>query len=248
VARRKRKEDAVDWTPPEFDEVDFMRKEIAGAKAAVVTITWAFVGALVSFLLYRVTWVLAFFAGLFVFAGLLYVMPLLGVRTSGFKRRDWAGHGGTYFFSWLAFWIILLNIPVSDITPPTIDFVYAGAYSASLGADVGVTCAGPSGGTIAVPIVGGNDTFYFLFRVGDNVGVGRVEVKVNAGSVTPEPAAGDANVCRGLRDQIPRYPEGTYVVRIPWSSGSTAPIPIEITASDAAGHTVALGVRIQPQT
>lgn len=224
-----------------------MRKEIAGAKAAVVTISWAFVGAIVSFLLYSITWILAFFAGLFVFAGLIYVMPLLGVRTSGFKRKDWAGHGGTYFFSWLAFWIILLNVPVSDITPPTIDFVYAGAFSSTAVGDIVITCAAPSSGTIVVPMGGSNDTFYFLFRVGDNVGVTQVEVTVNAGTVTPEPAAGDANVCRGLRDQIPRYPEGAYLVRIPWNPPTTTLIPIEITASDAAGHTVGLGVRIQPQ-
>ncbi len=250
VARRKRKEDEFQWVPPEFDEVGFMRQEIAGTKAAVVTIAWAAAGAIVSFLLYNIAWVLAFFVGLFFFAGLLYVMPILGVRTTNFKRKDWTGHAVTYFFSWLAFWILLLNVPVSDITAPTINGISAGSYYSAVGvynATTGagsVTCYSPQGSTIPVRSPPPNDTLYVIFRATDNVGVASLRVTVNTASVTPELVAGDKNVCRGA--PIPIFPQGTYVVRIPVTV--TFAFSIEVTASDAAGHSVAVGFNVQAQS
>ncbi|MCI4371821.1 MAG: DUF5379 domain-containing protein, partial [Thermoplasmata archaeon] len=116
MARRNKKEDEPDWVPPDFDEVGYMRQEMQGARVAVATIGWAAVGAVVSFLLYSVLPVLAFFAGIAVGYGMYFIFPLLGFKTESFKRKDWIGHGITYFFSWLAFWIILLNPPFGDFT------------------------------------------------------------------------------------------------------------------------------------
>src|SRR5438876_12368923 len=116
MARRKRKEDAPDWVAPDFDEVGYMRKEIEGARAAVATIAWAVIGALLAFALYSVLPALAFFAGIAVGFGMYFVFLLIGIKTESFKRRDWIGHGIPYLFSWLAFWIIVLNLPRSDYT------------------------------------------------------------------------------------------------------------------------------------
>src|SRR5256885_16393076 len=120
MARRKRKDEAPDWTAPDFDEVGYMRTEIRAARAAVATIAWAVVGAVVSFLLYSIHPALAFFAGILVGFGLYFFLPMIGISIDAFKRRDWTGHGITYFFSWLAFWILLLNSPFGDFTNPTI--------------------------------------------------------------------------------------------------------------------------------
>src|SRR3989442_4183546 len=118
MARRKRKEDEPDWVAPDFDEVGYMRRELEGARAAVATIGWAVIGSLVAFALYSVLPVLAFFAGIAVGAGMYLVFPLIGIRTEQFKRRDWIGDGSTYFFSSLAFWIILLNTRFSAHLSP----------------------------------------------------------------------------------------------------------------------------------
>src|SRR3981189_3738290 len=104
MARRKRKDDVPDWTAPEFAEVGCMRTEIGAARAAVATIAWAVIGALVSFLLYSVHPALAFFAGILVGFGLYFFLPIIGMGTAALKRGDWFGAGVTYFFSWLAFW------------------------------------------------------------------------------------------------------------------------------------------------
>src|SRR5947208_15378188 len=112
MARRKRKEDAPDWVAPDFDEVGYMRKEIEGARAAVATIAWAVIGALVAFGLYSVLPVLAFFARIAVGFGMYFVFPLIGFKTESFKRRYWICHAMSYFFIWPAFWIILLSQPL----------------------------------------------------------------------------------------------------------------------------------------
>src|SRR5438094_9802065 len=163
MARRKRKEDAHGWLGPDFGEVGYMRKEIEGARAAVATIAWAVIGALVAFGLYSVLPALAFFAGIAVGFGMYFVFPLIGIKTESFKRRDWIGHGITYFFSWLAFWIILLNPPFSDHTDPTIQAISISPYHAGYTGDL--ACLPPAGSVSMGPV---NDSLYILFRATDH--------------------------------------------------------------------------------
>src|SRR6058998_1083592 len=162
MARRKRKDDEPDWVAPDFDEVGYMRRELEGARAAVATIGWAVIGALVAFALYSVLPVLAFFAGIAVGAGMYFVFPLIGIKTDAFKRRDWIGNGITYFFSWLAFWIILLNPPFSDHTAPTIQAISVSAFTPPLTLDRNLTCAPPD--VVGDPSrglpMGGNSSIY----------------------------------------------------------------------------------------
>src|SRR5436309_5351745 len=150
MARRKRKDEPTDWVAPDFDEVGYMRTEIQAAKTAVLTIAWAAVGAIVSFLLYSVNAALAFFAGIGVAFGLYYVLPYLGIAVKGFKRRDWTGHGITYFFSWLAFWILLLNPPFGDFTTPTIQAISVSPVHT--GYTGYLSCLPLVGGAVTVPL------------------------------------------------------------------------------------------------
>src|SRR5438128_11154213 len=174
MARRKRKDETPAWVAPDFDEVGFMRREIEGARAAVATIAWAVVGALVGFACYAVLPVLAFFGGVAVGFGMYFIFPLFGFKTESFKRRDWIGHGITYFFSWLAFWIILLNPPFSDHVPPTIQSISVSPYHAGYTGDL--ACL-PT--TIGSATLGpGNNSLYVLFRASDNVGLSNVSVQV----------------------------------------------------------------------
>src|SRR5712691_591180 len=167
MARRKRKDDVPDWSPPEFDEVGYMRQEIESARAAVATIAWAAVGALVAFLLTSVHPALAFFAGIAVGAGMYFIFPLIGIRTEKFKRRDWTSHGITYFFSWLAFWIILLNPPFGDFVDPTIQAISVSPFTP--GYNGTLPCLAPVDGTVSLPM-GTNTSIYVLFRASDNAG------------------------------------------------------------------------------
>ncbi|TLZ76862.1 MAG: hypothetical protein E6K08_04720 [Methanobacteriota archaeon] len=215
MARRKRKEDEPDWVPPEFDEVGYMRQEIQGAHAAIATIGWAVIGAVVALLLYAVLPVLAFFAGIAVGFGMYFVFPLIGINTDGFKRRDWVGHGITYFFSWLAFWILLLNPPFSDHTDPTVQSISVSPYHAGYLGNSShmLSCLPLLGGSVTAPMAG-NDSLYVLFRATDNVGLSDVSVEIAPGSQTPfslkpTPVSGP-NRC--VDPASTTYPGGSYDV------------------------------------
>lgn len=248
MARRKRKEEEGDWAAPEFDEVAYMRKEIEGGRAALATVGWAIIGAVVSFLLYSVHPGLAFFAGIAVGFGMYLVLPLTGINIEPFKRRDWFSHGSVYFFSWLAFWILLLNPPFGDFTNPTIQAIsvspYHDGYNRSL--DGPLTCVGLTGGRAIIAMSSPNTSVYILFRASDNVGLAELRVQVapsglpSSFSVTPSLQAGVASDCVG---QGGLYPGGTYnaTFRTPLASSSL----ITISARDAKGLETILGFEIQ---
>jgi len=252
VARRKRKDEAPEWSPPEFDEVGYMRQEIAGAKVAIATVAWAGVGAIISYLLYLyVHPLVAFLVGLAVFGALSFVLPMLGVRTQGFKRRDWLGHGVTYFFSWLAFWILLLNPPFGDHTAPTLWGIEVGSYSStggSMPAANSVACTAVAPGGSLILSVGSNDTLFLLFRATDNVAVTSVRVSMSTSLGTSDVNAtlveGQPNACLGSGTGA-RYAPGTYAVHVPIAGSSYFSFQIE--ASDRAGLIASTTVRVNVQ-
>jgi hypothetical protein len=142
--RKKEKDDHPDFALPEFDEGKYMRNEVEGAKAAVVTVLLAIpVAALLYGLAVWGLAIVAFFVGVaLTFAlprlfGMLEVLPWPKVDTSKFERRDWLGHGSTFFFSWLAFWILLLNAPFVDLTNPAISVTaFAGTTTVAMDANL----------------------------------------------------------------------------------------------------------------
>ena len=235
MARRKRKDDVPDWTAPEFDEVGYMRKEIGAARAAVATIAWAVVGAAVSFLLYSVHPALAFFAGVLVGFGLYFFLPMIGISVDAFKRRDWTGHGITYFFSWLAFWILLLNPPFGDFTNPTIQAVSVSPFH-----------PGYTGTLSCLPLVAGaltinlnapkpNTSAYVLFRASDNVGLASVQVEVtpNGQAAFVLNATPQTGFSQCQNHTTEKYPGGTYNASFVVSVSSYV---VTIIARDRSGR------------
>ncbi len=117
----KKKEKGAEWKPPEFDEVEFMKKEMRAAKTTIIVVLWTLPSAILSYgLTLAGVAVVAFFAGIGMMLLLKWILPILKVDISEYKRKDWIGHGATFFFSWLAFWILLLNPPFADLTNPVI--------------------------------------------------------------------------------------------------------------------------------
>ncbi|HEX9341397.1 MAG TPA: hypothetical protein VF992_09585 [Thermoplasmata archaeon] len=245
MARRKRKEEEPDWVAPEFDEIGYMRREIQGARAAVATILWAVVGAIVAFLLFSVSPALAFFAGIAVAFGLYFILPLFGIKIDAFQRKDWAGHGITYFFSWLAVWIILLNPPFGDFTDPTVQGISVSPYSAGYTGDL--PCYVPVGSQVAVPMGSpSNTSIIVLFRATDNVGLASLHVNVTPASTTGFEVSwtllSGKSQCVDHRPED--YPAGTYNVTFDNTASSYT---VAIVATDRAGHSTSASVVVLPQ-
>lgn len=239
MARRKRKDDEPDWVPPEFDEAGYMRTEIESARVAVITIGWALLGALISFLLYSVHPALAFVGGIGVAFGLYFFLPMLGISILRFKRRDWIGHGVTYFFSWLALWILFLNPPFGDFTDPTVHGLSASPFRT--GYTGPLLCDGPDGGPASVQLMPPNNTILVLFRATDNVGLRNLTVSVSpdpiSASLTPGPPPPGTH-CQGAPQS---YPGGTYnVTFVPAVPAHT----VTIVATDPSGRQASASFRI----
>jgi hypothetical protein len=122
LARKKRKKkEPFEFKAPDFDEVAFMKREVEGAKAAMITIAYAFAVALGSWALTLAG--VASIGGLLGLAavyGLRYLYPIAGVDLSRFDWKLWAGNGAIHLFAWFAFWVLLLNPPFLDVAPPAI--------------------------------------------------------------------------------------------------------------------------------
>ncbi|MBI4416962.1 MAG: hypothetical protein HY557_08265, partial [Euryarchaeota archaeon] len=72
AAKRKKKEDDAKFELPEFNEVDYMRREIQGAKASIMTVILAVPVAL---LLFAVTLTGAAIAAFFLGLALTFLLP-----------------------------------------------------------------------------------------------------------------------------------------------------------------------------
>lgn len=44
-----KKDKAAEWKPPEFDEVEFMKKEMGAARATIAVVLWTLPAAALSF-------------------------------------------------------------------------------------------------------------------------------------------------------------------------------------------------------
>ncbi len=152
----KKKDKGAEWKPPEFDEVEFMKKEMRAAKTTIIVVLWTVPSAILSYgLTLAGVAVVAGFAGLGMMFLLKWIFPILNVDISEYKRKDWIGHGATFFFSWLAFWILLLNPPFADLTSPVILGVAVDGIAIGCGASFRET----------------NNTAALRVRAGDNVAV-----------------------------------------------------------------------------
>jgi len=118
MAKKRRKEEEEEFQLPEFNETEFLRKEITSAKMILLVVLLAIVAAVISYLLTLAgVVVIAFFAGLAVVLLLKYVPTVFGIDTDKLERKDWMGYGSTYFFAWLAIWVLVMNVPFSVVAP-----------------------------------------------------------------------------------------------------------------------------------
>jgi len=133
--RRKHEEEDEEFHLPEFDEEKFLRKEVTGAKVMFVVVLLALLAAAISYFLTMAGVVIvAFFAGLSLILLVRYLVPAAGINTSGFEKKDWLGQATTYFFTWLAIWVIMMNVPFADVTRPSLT-VYVNGHLVSTGVD-----------------------------------------------------------------------------------------------------------------
>ncbi len=216
MARKKRKKkEPFEFKAPDFDEVAFMKREVEGAKAAMITIAYAFAVALGSWALTLAG--VASIGGLLGLAavyGLRYLYPIAGVDLSRFDWKLWAGNGAIHLFAWFAFWVLLLNPPFLDVAPPVVhNLAVPGGDPVNLFAD-----------EFGRLTLGNATSFQVLANVTDNQQLVDVQMRV---------LDGESEQPGGQMTPTGNGAEWTFTVD-PAAPGHTYTLTVE--AVDRAGH------------
>jgi len=206
MAKKKKKdkkpEEEYEFTPPDFDEKEFLRKELRDTRTALLTVAYAIVAGMIAGLISMASRALIGVAFLVVIAGIFslkYYYRLLKVDMSSFAKKNWAGSIATYFFTFLAIWVLLLNAPFTDLADPTIDTVEISVYDGSawhwieyrnveaLGGFVWVLKGTNESVTAANTPIHASDSYIvnITARVTDNGNLRSAEIAVGAGSFQP---------------------------------------------------------------
>lgn len=118
--------DGYNFVPPDFDEDAFIHKEMVAFKTTSILFVWAIIAAAAAWAVFRLLkgdFKSAWPASIAVCAAFgLALKPLFRRFTdiSHFKRGNWVGTGILFFFCWLAFFTVALNVPLSDDSPPQV--------------------------------------------------------------------------------------------------------------------------------
>lgn len=121
MAKKRKKEPKEAFKVPEFDEAEFMEREIEVSKTGIITVLYAIPIAIVSFGLTIIGLAgIGFIIGFFSIFTLRYLYQKLGINLKDFEKKTWVGNGALMFFSWLLIWVLLLNPPFSDVSEPSI--------------------------------------------------------------------------------------------------------------------------------
>jgi hypothetical protein len=216
MAKKRRKvEEKIVFKRPEFDEREYMKKELVNAKVGVITFFYGLPYAVASWQLALAG--LAIFGLMAVIIGILslrYVYPLFGFDVEGFEKKTWLGNGAVLVLTWLSIWILLMNPPFSDLAKPTISNVQISGDGLNWEKVTKDSRAG-------LDVSNGSNNLAIKAKVTDNVKVSRV----------------DMNVSGVLYDDMgPWGSEEPHYYGDVFTAATPATISVLITVWDKAGH------------
>ncbi len=131
--RRHEKEEEEEkevFTPPEFDEKEYIHKEVNKSKASIAIVFLGLIFAVLSAVVFlsTISWAYGALIGLSGFFFFKFVYPLFRVDVFILEKKDYLAHGFVYLFTWLAIFILCINMPFADLTSPSIYDVHLEGY------------------------------------------------------------------------------------------------------------------------
>ena len=145
---------------PKFDEKEFLRRERRKAKTAFVASIFGFFIAIICHFVWRsvdesIRWPLCFFFAIASIGFMAKILEFLKVDIKAFSRKEWFGSIAFYILTWLAIFIVSINPPFYDASPPKMEVVMLPEIQ-------------QNGGNILVAA-----------HITDNVGVDCVKIKID---------------------------------------------------------------------
>ncbi len=125
MAQKKRKEPEVkeeyNFTPPDFNEREFLEKDITVTKTVLISALLAVVFGAVAYLTTGLTFVIGLLIIVIGAVALKYIFKFLPFDLSVVENKTWLGNGAMFFFLALGIWVLLLNPPFGDTVDPQIN-------------------------------------------------------------------------------------------------------------------------------
>jgi hypothetical protein len=117
---QEKKEEKFEWTPPDFDEREFLTKDMKGTRTLLVTALFSTIAGIVAFLLTDTSWYLGLAVIIGLVAALRFIYPLFRIDIKAIEKKAWAGNIAMFLLLSLGIWVVLMNPPFSDHTDPTL--------------------------------------------------------------------------------------------------------------------------------
>jgi len=118
---QEKKEEKFEWTPPDFDEREFLTKDMKGTRTLLVTALFSTIAGIVAFLLTDTSWYLGLAVIIGLVASLRFIYPLFRIDIKAIEKKAWAGNIAMFLLLSLGIWVVLMNPPFSDHTDPTLE-------------------------------------------------------------------------------------------------------------------------------
>jgi hypothetical protein len=148
---------------PKFDEKEYLQSEMQRAKGIIfVFLLGAATGAAAGYLQLAGLWYVAVII-MFIFLIFLgKILRFLRVKTPTKVSHKFL-NGAIYFFSWLLFWIVVLNVPIHSVSMPEL----TGMHGAPVGTNNWTSVSLSSGNVFTVPssLIGDSEyNLSFVYR------------------------------------------------------------------------------------
>ncbi len=145
---------------PEFDEKKFKETEKRKAKTAMAAFLFGVMIAVISRFLWAnmspsIRWPLVFLFAMASIGFFAKILQYLKINTAAFSKKEWLSSISFYFFTWLAFFILFMNPPFYDASPPKIEVAVLPAIQQI------------------------NENASIFARITDNVGVEKTEINLS---------------------------------------------------------------------
>jgi hypothetical protein len=109
----KKQEESFEWTPPDFNEREFLEKDIKGTKILMVSALVSVICGVGAFATQGIAWPLGLVVILAGMGLMKFIYPLFKIDIKGIEKKTWAGNLFMFFLLALGIWIMLLNQPFS---------------------------------------------------------------------------------------------------------------------------------------
>jgi hypothetical protein len=124
MAKKRRKEEVeeekYEFVPPDFDEKSFLKKDMLGTKTLMITTAMAIVIGIAAYFLGIFSAILGGAIIVFGAAILRWLYPIFKINVRDIEKKTIAGNILVLMVLSLGIWIMLMNSPFSDHTPPQI--------------------------------------------------------------------------------------------------------------------------------